>query len=186
LNQGDYKLIKAEIIYFDKVNKKLYPILLDIILCHAVVIPQMGSDFSVNKLLMTRKGIVSFSSEFKHEEIKNQIHNKEAFCNSTISHKRYEKLNANGWKVTMNYSTFIFKLRVNEEEETCVICLDTLKVGELEVLPKKCKCKYSYCKECIQYSLKSSQCLMCKNNTCLVEKKCDIVMYEKYKILDKE
>ena len=185
LAKHQYKLIKAEIIYFDKVNKKSYPILLDIILCHEVIIPQMDTDFSVNKLLMTREGIISFSSEFKHDEIIKQIHNKEAICNSTISHKRYEKMNATGWKVTMNYSTFIFKLRVNKEEETCVICLDTLKVGELEVLPKKCKCKYSYCKECIQYSLKSTQCLMCKNNMCMVQKKCDIMMYEKYQILDK-
>jgi hypothetical protein len=186
LRHREYELIKAEIIYFDKKNKKSYPILLDIILSNKIIIPPMDDDFSVNKLIMTRKGIVPMMCDWKYDEIEKHIHNKEAFCNSTISHKRYEKLNANGWKVTMNYSTFIFKLRVNEEEETCVICLDTLKVGELEVLPKKCKCKYSYCKECIQYSLKSSQCLMCKNNTCLVEKKCDIVMYEKYKILDKE
>jgi|UniRef100_A0A6C0D067 hypothetical protein len=184
LNQGDYKLIKAEIIYFDKVNKKTYPILLDIILCHTLAIPQMDTDFSVNKLLMTHEGIVSCSSEWKYAEIEKHIHNKEAFCNSTVSHKRYEKLNAKGWKVTMNYSTFIFKLRVNEEEETCVICLDTLKVGELEVLPKLCKCKYSYCKDCIKYTLKSSQCLMCKINMCANKKECDIKMYEKYHILN--
>jgi hypothetical protein len=185
LTQGDYKLIKAEIIYFDKVNKKSYPILLDIILCHTLTIPHMDTDFSVNKLLMTNKGIVSCSSEWKYDEIEKHIHNKEAFCNSTVSEIRYEKLNAKGWKVVMNYSTFIFKLRVNEEEETCVICLDTLKVGKLEVLPKLCKCKYSYCKDCLPYTLKSSQCLMCKMNMCANKKKCDIKMYEKYQLLDK-
>ena len=185
LNQGDYKLIKAEIIYFDKVNKKSYPVLLDIILCHEVVIPHMDTDFSVNKLLMTKEGIVTCSSEWKYDEIREHIHNKEAFCNSTISVIRYEKLNAKGWKVIMNYSTFIFKLRVNEEEETCVICLDPLKVGELEVLPKLCKCKYSYCRDCIKFSLKSEQCLMCKMNMCSKKKECDILMYEKHQILDK-
>jgi hypothetical protein len=184
LTQGDYKLIKAEIIYFDKVNKKSYPILLDIILCHTLSIPQMDTDFSVNKLLMTHESIVSCSSEWKYAEIEKHIHNKEAFCNSTVSQKRYEKLKEKGWKVTMNYSTFIFKLRVNEEEETCVICLDALKVGELEVLPKLCKCKYSYCKDCLPYTLKSSQCLMCKMNMCDNKKKCDIKMYETYQILD--
>ena len=93
-------------------------------------------------------------------------------------------MKAKGWKVTMNYSTFVFKLRTNEEEETCVICLDTLKVGELEVLPKDCKCKYSYCKSCLPYTLKSTQCLMCKKNMCSHKKECDIKMYEKYKTLN--
>jgi hypothetical protein len=187
LRHRDYELIKAEIVYFDKKNKKSYPILLDIILCHEgkIVIPQMEPDFSVNKLIMTQQGIIPMSCDWKYEEIEKHIYNKEAFCNSTISEKRYEKLNRRGWKITMNYSTFVFKLRINEEEETCVICLDSLKVGELEVTPRDCKCKYSYCKDCIKYSLKSAQCLMCKKDMCLVKKTCDIKMYEKYQLLDK-
>ena len=186
LHHGDYRLIKAEIIYFDKKNKKSYPILLDIIICQGkIVIPQMDTDFSVNKLIMTRKGIVPMLCDWNYAQIEKHIHNKEAFCNSTISERRYEKLNRKGWKITMNYSTFVFKLRINEEQETCVICLDTLKVGELEVTPLDCKCKYSYCRDCIKYSLKSSQCLLCKKVMCLVKKTCDIKMYEKYQILDK-
>ena len=186
LHHGDYRLIKAEIIYFDKKNKKSYPILLDIIICQGkIVIPQMDTDFSVNKLIMTRKGIVPMLCDWNYAQIEKHIHNKEAFCNSTISERRYEKLNRKGWKITMNYSTFVFKLRINEEQETCIICLDPLKVGELEVTPRDCKCKYSYCRDCIKYSLKSSQCLLCKKDMCLVKKTCDIKMYEKYQILDK-
>ena len=186
LHHGDYRLIKAEIIYFDKKNKKSYPILLDIIICQGkIVIPQMDTDFSVNKLIMTRKGIVPMLCDWNYAQIEKHIHNKEAFCNSTISERRYEKLNRKGWKITMNYSIFVFKLRINEEQETCVICLDPLKVGELEVTPRDCKCKYSYCRDCIKYSLKSSQCLLCKKVMCLVKKTCDIKMYEKYQILDK-
>lgn len=186
LQHRDYELIKAEIIYFDKKNKKSYPILLDMILCHhgKIVIPQMDADFSVNKLIMTRQGIVPMSCDWNYDQIEKHIHNKEAFCNSTISERRYEKLNRKGWKITMNYSTFVFKLRLNEEQETCIICLDPLKVGELEVMPRECKCKYSYCRDCIKYSLKSSQCLMCKKDMCLVKKTCDIKMYEKYQLLD--
>ena len=185
LRHRDYELIKAEIIYFDKKNKKSYPILLDMILCEKIVIPPMDTDFSVNKLMMSRKGIVPMICDWNYAEIEKHIHNKEAFCNSTISERRYEKLNKKGWKITMNYSTFVFKLRINEEEETCVICLDPLKVGELEVTPRDCKCKYSYCRDCIKYSLKSSQCLLCKKDMCLVKKTCDIKMYETYQLLDK-
>jgi hypothetical protein len=187
LRHRDYELIKAEIIYFDKKNKKSYLILLDIILCHQgkIVLPQMDPDFSVNKLIMTRQGIIPMACDWTYDQIEKHIHNKEAFCNSTISERRYEKLNRKGWKITMNYSTFVFKLRVNDEQETCVICLDSLKVGELEVTPRECKCKYSYCKDCLKYSLKSSQCLMCKKDMCLVKKTCDIKMYEKYQLLDK-
>ena len=186
LHNGEYTLMKAEIIYFDKLNKKSYPILLDIILSNQakIVIPQMDPDFNVNKLIMSDKGIISTSTEWTFDQIKECIHKKEAICNSTASHTRYEKMKAKGWKVTMNYSTFIFKLRTNEEEESCVICLDTLKVGELEVLPKDCKCKYSYCKSCLPYTLKSTQCLMCKKNMCSHKKECDIKMYEKYKTLN--
>jgi len=141
LRRDNYELIKAEIIYFDKKNKKLYPIMLDIILCQGkIVLPQMDTDFSVNKLIMTRQGIIPMSCDWNYDQIEQHIHNKEAFCNSTISEKRYEKLNRKGWKITMNYSTFVFKLRINDEEETCVICLDPLKVGELEVTPRECKC----------------------------------------------
>ncbi len=185
LQHRDYELIKAEIIYFDKRNKKSYPILLDMILCNKIVIPPMDDDFSVNKLIMTRKGIFPMICDWNYDQIEKHIHNKEAFCNSTISEKRYEKLNRKGWKITMNYSTFVFKLRINEEEETCVICLDHLKVGQLEVTPRDCKCKYSYCRDCIKYSLKSLHCLMCKKDICSVKKQCDILMYEKYQMLDK-
>lgn len=186
LHSGEYTLMKAEIIYFDKLNKKSYPILLDIILSNQekIVIPQMDPDFNVNKLIMTDKGIISTSIEWTFNQIKECIHKKEAICYSITSHARYEKMKAKGWKVTMNYSTFVFKLRTNEEEESCVICLDTLKVGELEVLPKDCKCKYSYCKSCLPYTLKSTQCLMCKKDMCSHKKECDIKMYEKYKILN--
>ena len=185
LRHRDYELIKAEIIYFDKKNKKSYLILLDIIICHEgkIVMPQMDADFSVNKLIMTKKGIIPMICDWKYDEIEKHIYNKEAFCNSTISERRYEKLNRKGWKITMNYSTFVFKLRVNEEQETCIICLDSLKVGELEVTPRECKCKYSYCRDCIKYSLKSSQCLMCKKDMCLIKKECDILMYEKYQYI---
>ena len=185
LNYGEYELIKAGIIYFDKVNSKSYPIMLDIILCNKLVIPQMDTDFSVNKLIMTKKNIVSISNEWNYAQIIEHIHNKQAYCNSTISEKRYQKLNKKGWKIIMNYSTFVFKIRLNQEEENCVICLDSLKVGELEVTPRECKCKYSYCKDCIKHSLKSSQCLMCKKDMCMIKKDCDIKMYEKYKILEK-
>lgn len=185
LVQGQYILIKSEIIFVDKKNKKTYSIKLDIILCDRVVIPPMDTDFSVNKLLMTRKGIVASNCHWTYDEIIKHIHNKEAYCNSTISDRRYEKLQKKGWKLITNYSTFVFKLRTNVEEECCVICLDTLKVGELEVTPRECKCKYSYCRSCLKYSLKSSQCLMCKQNMCDNKKKCDILMYEKYQILDK-
>jgi hypothetical protein len=185
LRHRDYELIKAEIIYFDKKNKKSYPIMLDMILCHGkIVIPQMDTDFSVNKLIMTRKGIVPMMCEWNYDQIIKHIHNKEAFCNSTISERRYEKLNRKGWKITMNYSTFVFKIRINDEQETCVICLESLKVGELEVTPRECKCKYSYCRDCIKYSLKTDGCLMCKKDMCLVKKTCDIKMYEKYKLLN--
>jgi hypothetical protein len=186
LHSGEYNLMKAEIIYFDKLNKKSYPILLDIILSNQqkIVIPQMDPDFNVNKLIMTEKGIISTSTEWTFNQIKECIHKKEAICYSITSHARYEKMKAKGWKVTMNYSTFVFKLRTNEEEETCVICLDILKVGELEVLPKECKCKYSYCKSCLPYTLKSTQCLMCKKDMCSHKKECDIKMYEKYNILN--
>jgi hypothetical protein len=180
---GQYRLVKAEIMYFNK--NKSYPILLDVILCDEVVIPQMDDDLSVNKLLMTHDGIVvSPGCEFDCHEIISQINNKIAFCNSTISEKRYEKLNKKGWKITLNYSTFIFKLRTNPEEENCIICLDPLKVGELEVLPRHCKCKYSYCNNCLNYSLKSDGCLMCKKKMCLHKKECDLKMYEKYKLLN--
>ena len=182
---GQYTLVKGEIIYFDKKNKKSYPIMLDIILCDRVVIPAMDTDFSVNKLLMTGKGIVASNCDWTYDEIIKHIHNKEAFCNSTISDRRYEKLQKKGWKLITNYSTFVFKLRTNEEEESCIICLDTLKVGELEVTPRECKCRYSYCRSCLKFSLKSSQCLMCKKNMCENKKKCDILMYEKYQLLDK-
>lgn len=185
LVHGQYTLIKSEIIYFDKKNKKSYSIKLDVILCERVVIPDMDTDFSVNKLLMTRKGIVASKCDWKYEEIVKHIHAKEAYCNSTISDRRYEKLQKKGWKLITNYSTFVFKLRTNEEEESCIICLDTLKVGELEVTPRECKCKYSYCRSCLKYSLKSSQCLMCKQNMCENKKKCDILMYEKYQLLNK-
>jgi len=186
LHSGEYNLMKAEIIYFDKLNKKSYPILLDIILSNQqkIVIPQMDPDFNVNKLIMNEKGIISTSTEWSFNQIKECIHKKEAICYSITSHARYEKMKAKGWKITMNYSTFVFKLRTNAEEETCVICLDTLKVGELEVLPKECKCKYSYCKSCLPYTLKSSQCLMCKKDMCSHKKECDIKMYEKYNILN--
>jgi len=188
LQEGEYELIKAEIIYFDRLNNKSYTINLDVILCNQskIRIPRMDSDFSVNKLMMSNEGIVSISNDWTFNQIKTHIHEKHAFCDSSVSEKRYEKLNAKGWKITMNYSTFVFKLRVNTEEETCVICLDTLKVGELEVLPKNCKCKYSYCSSCLPFTLKSTQCLMCKKDMCLYKKECDIKMYEKYKILDKE
>jgi hypothetical protein len=187
LAEGQYILIKAEIIFFDKKNKKFYSIRLDVILCLSdrIIIPEMDTDFSVNKLLMTNKGIVASNCQWSYKEILEHIHNKEAYCNSTISDRRYEKLQKKGWKLITNYSTFVFKLRTNEEEETCVICLDTLKVGELEVSPRECKCKYSYCKDCLKYSLKSAQCLMCKKNMCENKKKCDIIMYEKYQLLDK-
>ena len=185
LTHGHYKLIKAEIIYFDKKNNKTYSILLDIILCDVVIIPQMDTDFSVNKLLMSKKGIyVNPTCDFNYAQIKEQIEKKETVCNSTISERRYEKMNKKGWKIKMNYSTFVFKLRVNEEEETCVICLDLLKVGELEVTPRECPCKYSYCKDCLKYSLKTEGCLMCKQTMCAHKKDCDIKMYNKYKLLE--
>ena len=57
LNHGDYTLNKIEIIYFDKKNNNTYLIHLDIILCNEIGIPQMDADFSVNKLLMSKKGI---------------------------------------------------------------------------------------------------------------------------------
>jgi len=186
LAYGQYTLIKSEIIFVDKKNTKTYSIKLDTILCLGeVVIPQMDTDFSVNKLLMTRNGIVASNCEWSYKQILDHIHAKEAYCNSTISDRRYEKLQKKGWKLITNYSTFVFKLRTNEEEECCVICLDTLKLGELEITPRECKCKYSYCKSCLKYSLKSSQCLMCKQNMCENKKKCDILMYEKYQLLDK-
>ena len=182
---GQYRVLKAEIIYFHKKTNKSYSIMLDMILCDKVVIPRMDDDFSVNKLLMTNKGIVvTPTCEFNYGQIRDQIDNKVALCNSTISEKRYEKMNRKGWKITMNYSTFVFKLRTNTEEETCIICLDKLKVGELEVLPRVCKCTYSYCKDCIKYSLKSAGCLMCKKEMCTLKKLCDIQMYEKHKILE--
>ena len=91
-----------------------------------------------------------------------------------------------GWKITMNYCTFVFKLRTNTEEENCVICLKTLQIGELEITNKQCKCKYSYCEECLPFSLKSDYCLMCKKEMCYYRKKCDIAAYNNYKILDKD
>lgn len=182
---GQYRVLKAEIIYFHKKTNKSYPIMLDMILCDKVVVPEMDHDFSVNKLLMTTKGIVvTPTCEFNYGQIRDQIENKVALCNSTISEKRYEKMNRKGWKITMNYSTFVFKLRTNTEEETCIICLDKLKVGELEVLPRECKCRYSYCRDCIKYSLKSGGCLMCKKEMCMRKKLCDIEMYEKYQIVE--
>jgi hypothetical protein len=180
---GQYTLIKSEIIFVDKKNTKTYSIKLDTILCDQVIIPPMDSDFSVNKLLMTRNGIVASNCEWTYKQILEHIRAKEAYCNSTISDRRYEKLQKKGWKLITNYSIFVFKLRTNEEEESCVICLDTLKVGELEITPRECKCKYSYCKGCLKYSLKSSQCLMCKQNMCKNKKECDILMYEKYQVL---
>lgn len=185
LTYGAYTLMKGEVIYFDKKNDKSYSIMLDIILCDKVVVPQMDTDFSVNKLLMSNKGIhVNPTCEFNYAQIKTQIEKKEAICNSTISEKRYEKMVKKGWTIKMNYSTFVFKLRVNEEDENCVICLDQLTVGELEVTPRECKCKYSYCKDCLPYTLKSSQCLMCKKEMCMIKKECDIKMYNKYKLLE--
>ena len=185
LTHGNYKLMKAEIIYFDKKNDKSYSIMLDIILCDAVVIPHMDTDFSVNKLLMSKKGIhVNTTCEFNYAQIKEQIEKKETICNSTVSEKRYEKMLKKGWSIKMNYSTFVFKLRVNKEDENCVICLDPLKVGELEVTPRECKCKYSYCNDCLPCTLKSSQCLMCKKDMCMIKKECDIKMYNKYKLLE--
>jgi len=182
---GQYRVLKAEIIYFHEKTNKSYPIMLDMILCDKVVIPEMDHDFSVNKLLMTNKGIVvTPTCEFNYGQIRDQIDNKVALCNSTISEKRYEKMNRKGWKITMNYSTFVFKLRTNTEEETCIICLDKLKVGELEVLPRECKCRYSYCRDCIKYSLKSVGCLMCKKEMCMRKKLCDIEMYEKHNIVE--
>ena len=182
---GQYRLVKAEIIYYNQKTNKSYPILLDMILCDKVVIPQMDDDFSVNKLLMTNKGIfVTPTCDFNYGQIREQIDNKVALCNSTISEKRYEKMNRKGWKITMNYSTFVFKLRTNTEEETCIICLEKLKIGELEVLPRHCKCMYSYCRDCIKYSLKSDGCLMCKKEMCMRKKMCDIEMYEKHQILN--
>jgi hypothetical protein len=183
-NFGQYKLVKAEIIYLDK-NYKAYSIMLDMILCDTLVIPQMDDDFSVNKLLMSKKGIVvSPLCEFNYGQLKEHIDNKFAVCNSTVSEKRYEKMNKKGWTIKMNYSTFVFKLRTNTEEENCIICLETLQIGELEVLPRQCKCTYSYCKECVKYSLKSDGCLMCKKEMCMRKKRCDIEMYEKHKLLD--
>ena len=185
LTYGAYRLMKGEIIYFDKKNDKSYSIMLDIILCDEVVVPQMDTDFSVNKLLMSKKGIhVNPTCEFDYIQIKEQIEKKEAVCNSTISEKRYEKMAKKGWTIKMNYSTFVFKLRVNKEDENCIICLDPLKVGELEVTPKECPCKYSYCNDCIKYSLKTDGCLMCKQDMCLIKKECDIKMYNKYKLLE--
>ena len=185
LTHGDYKIMKSEIIYFDRKNDKSYCIMLDIILCDEVVIPQMDTDFSVNKLLMSKKGIhVNPTCELNYAQIKEQIEKKEAICNSTVSEKRYEKMLKKGWTIKMNYSTFVFKLRMNKEEENCVICLDSLKVGELEVTPRECKCKYSYCKDCLPYTLKSTQCLMCKKEMCMIKKECDIKMYNKYKLLE--
>jgi hypothetical protein len=185
LNHGDYKLNKIEIIYFDKKNNNSYLIHLDIILCNEIVIPQMDADFSVNKLLMSKKGIhVHASCKWNYAQIKEHIEKKETYCNSTVSEHRYEKMNKKGWKVIMNYSTFVFKLRINQEEETCVICLEMLKVGDLEITPRNCKCKYSYCKPCMPYALKTNDCLMCKKKMCLNEKECDIKMYQKYQLLD--
>jgi len=183
-NFGQYKLVKAEIIYLSK-NHKSYSIMLDMILCDTLVIPQMDDDFSVNKLIMSKKGVlVNPLCEFNYGQIKEHIHNKIAMCNSTVSEKRYEKMNTKGWTIKMNYSTFVFKLRTNIEEENCIICLETLQIGELEVLPRQCKCSYSYCKECVKYSLKIDGCLMCKKEMCMRKKMCDIEMYEKHKLLD--
>ena len=185
LVHGQYTLIKAEIMFVNKKNKKSYSIKLDTILCDRVVIPPMDTDFSVNKLLMTRNGIVASNCEWSYNQILEHIHNKEAYCNSTISDRRYEKLQKKGWKLITNYSTFVFKIRTNEEEECCIICLDNLKIGELEITPRECKCKYSYCRSCLKFSLKSSRCLMCKKIMCDNKKRCDIIMYEKYQLLDK-
>lgn len=183
VTDGDYRLIKGEVVYFNQKNNKPYFIQLDIILCRETKIPPMNSDFSVNKLILSKVGIESNLPNSSFQDIKQQIHKKEAYCDSSITEKRYEKMCAKGWKVIMNYSTFTFKLRVNEEEETCVICLDNLKVGELEVSSRVCKCKYSYCKDCLKYSLKSYKCLMCKIDMCIRKKECDIKMYEKTNLL---
>jgi hypothetical protein len=183
LAYGDYQLNKTEIIYLDKTNGKTYSIMLDLIICDTLDIPQMDPDFSVNKLLMTGRGFEVYQSKFSCEEIIEQIERKETLCNSTISEKRYIKMAKKGWNIKMSYSTFTFKLRINDEDEHCIICLEQLKVGELEVSPKECNCKYSYCKECLDYTLKTTDCLMCKKKTCVFEKEWDIDMYNKYKLL---
>jgi len=182
LHNGQYTLIKCEIVYI--ANGKIYSIKLDTIIClsSTIVIPHMESDFSVNKLIMTQDGIFQHNCNWSYDDIELHIQNKEAYCYSDISPIRYEKLNKKGWKTIMQYSTFIFKL-VNTEE-TCVICLDPLKIGDVEILPRKCKCKYSYCYNCLKYSLKTTSCLMCKKEMCFHMKKADIKMYEKYKLLE--
>uniref|UniRef100_A0A6C0DAU4 Poly A polymerase head domain-containing protein n=1 Tax=viral metagenome TaxID=1070528 RepID=A0A6C0DAU4_9ZZZZ len=191
IDYGYYMLYRAEILYYDQLNNSVYTIKLDAIVCDIsyntdINIPIMGTDFNVNKLKYVKDGIYSIDSRWTYEEIENHILTKQAYCNSTISDKRYVKMMEKGWKITMNYCTFVFKLRTNKEEENCVICLKTLEVGELEITNKQCNCKYSYCEECLPFSLKSDHCLMCKKDMCNCRKKCDIEAYNKYKFLDKD
>jgi len=190
MDYGYFTLIRAEILYYDELNHSTYTIKLDVIICKTegkdIIIPKMDTDFNVNKLKYSKSGIESMDSQWTYEEIEHHILTKQAFCDTTISNKRHLKMMEKGWKITMNYCTFVFKLRTNKEEENCVICLKTLEIGELEITTKLCKCKYSYCEECLPYSLKSDQCLLCKKEMCNYRKQCDISVYNKFKILDKD
>lgn len=180
---GKYTLTSVELIYYNKVHKNTYIVMLDAILCYDTVLPQMDKDFSVNKLYITHNGMAANEDcKWTYDEIRQHILNKEAHCDSTISDKRYKKMNKPGWKLIINYTSLQFKLRTNEEEETCVICLEDLKVGELEVKTKTCKCNYSYCKECINTIIKSNKCLMCKTETSIDKKMCDIKMFKLYQL----
>jgi hypothetical protein len=73
---------------------------------------------------------------YKLDDIIEQIKIKTATCDSNTALYRIEKMQQKGWNIIINYSTFVFKIRTNEEKEHCIICMDDLTAGDLEIKEK--------------------------------------------------
>ena len=171
---GEYQLRKLHVVF----NGLLVG--LDMVVCFGeFVFPNMNHDFDVNQLLQTHK---LSAKKGDLAEISKQIEKKIATCNPYTLHYRIENMMSKGWKVLVKYNTLRFQIRTNEMLEHCVICMDDLQVGGLEVKESLCECNYSYCKNCLQHSLKLN-CLMCKKEVDKIAREMDISCFEEFGIL---
>jgi hypothetical protein len=172
---GEYQLRKLQVCF----NNQL--ISLDMVVCFGeFVFPPMNHDFDVNQLVQKYK-ITTKNGNANSKEICLQIEKKIATCTSDIPQYRIENMISKGWIVVIHYYTLKFQIRTNEMIEHCVICMDDLEVGRLEVKEKNC-CNYSYCKKCLHHSLKLN-CLMCKKEVDKVQREMDITCFEEFGIL---
>jgi len=134
------------------------------------LIPQMETDFDVNRLMYSLKDKYYLREQIDnpiafHRVIEN-IKNKRTICEPDIKHFRLDKMLQKGWNIIVNYKIYKF-IPCEILDDKCVVCHVEFNKEHKEskkcIVRFKCDCNYYVCWDCINTNGRNiDKCVMCR------------------------